>query len=83
MKFRVTFKDPDTLDDTIKEVVDDGIASKFAAKQYDDEEAGAVRDVQIERLRKLCSRWFEYGEYVVIEIDTDAKTASVVERSGR
>ncbi len=35
-------------------------------------------DVDDEKLRKVASSFFDYGEYVTIEIDTDKKTATVV-----
>ena len=31
-----------------------------------------------ERVRKQCAKWFEYGEYVNIEIDTEKGTATVL-----
>jgi hypothetical protein len=50
MKFRVTMKDPDTLNDAIEEAVE----------------------------KQMCGRWFGYGEYLTVEIDTDAKTCTVI-----
>ena len=75
MKFRVQFKDPDTLGDAI-----DDAARKSAEtiEGLDSDEREAVEGKRREALSKLCGTWFEHGEYVMIEIDTDAKTATVV-----
>lgn len=74
MKFTVTFKDPDTLDDSIR----DAVCAEVAKMGLDEDEAGIVIGLRRERASAACSRWFEYGEYVRIEVDTDAGTAIVV-----
>lgn len=33
-------------------------------------------------MKELCKKWFEYGEYLTVEIDTDAKTCTVVPVKG-
>ena len=33
-----------------------------------------------EKLSELCRNWFEYGEYLTVEIDTDAQSIAVVPR---
>jgi ABC-type amino acid transport substrate-binding protein len=30
-------------------------------------------------IKKLCEKWFKWGEYVTLEIDTDAGTCIVLE----
>lgn len=57
MKFRLTFKMPDVLDQ-LKEIPCD---------------AGEYR-----KAAKLAEKFVEWGEYVTIELDTAAKTATVV-----
>ncbi len=62
MKFIVTFKTPDAVDDAL---ADCSFVEKAAST---------------ERLAKrLAEKFFEYGEYANIEIDTEAGTATVLE----
>lgn len=74
MKFTVSMKDPDTLQDAIHEAVEDDLSEK----DLDEEEMEAVGEVREEKIRKLCAKWFEYGEYLRVEIDTDAGTCTVL-----
>lgn len=37
-------------------------------------------DDEKERMRKVASKFFEYGEYLKVEIDTDKETATVLRR---
>lgn len=32
-----------------------------------------------EEIREICKKWFRYGEYLTVEIDTKEKTCKVVE----
>jgi len=77
MKFRVTFKDPDGPYDCLTDAAKESVAS---IEGIDKDEREALANARREELKKLTDRWFEYGEYVTIEIDTEAKTATVVER---
>lgn len=73
MKFQVQMKDPDTLYDAIADAIHadtESIADK--------DERTAVKEVRGDKVRALCSRWFRYGEYLTVEIDTDAQTCVVV-----
>lgn len=71
-KIKVTMKDPDVLYDAVEEQVESELEG------MPDDEAEAVRDLRVEKYQEVASTWFEYGEYLTIEIDTDAKTARVV-----
>lgn len=73
MKLKVKMKDPDTLSDAI----DDALESELSFI-VDDDEREAVAEVRREKISTLCNKWFEYGEYLEVEIDTDAKTCTVV-----
>ena len=77
MKFIVSMKDPDTLHDAIEEAVKEEL-TKIADVQEDEREL--LLEKRIEKVSELCRKWFEYGEYLVVEIDTDAKTCIVVEK---
>ena len=74
MKFTVIFKDPDALceaiDDTVNELKVAGLS---------DDELEAVKEKRREEIREMCGKWFEYGEYLSVEIDTDKKSCTVVE----
>ncbi len=76
MKFRVQMKDPDTLHDAIKEAVDDGLASSGLPE----DEQSVLAEKRIEKIGEIASKWFRYGEYLEVEIDTEAKTCIVIEQ---
>jgi demethoxyubiquinone hydroxylase (CLK1/Coq7/Cat5 family) len=78
MKFKVTMKDPDTLHDAITEAVAKEVGAMTSA---DAEEKAEIAVIRTEKTGELCAKWFRYGEYVTIEIDTEAKTAIVCEAS--
>jgi hypothetical protein len=76
MKFTVTMKDPDTLHDAIKDAVEEDLA-KIEGLDDGDREALAERREEI--TRGIASTWFRYGEYLSVEIDTDAMTCTVLQ----
>lgn len=73
MKFTITMKDPDgvyeSIQDAIAEIHIDGV---------DEDEMDAVRERRGEKIHRICERWFEYGEYLRVEVDTDAQTCTVI-----
>ena len=75
MKVRVTLKDPDTMHDAVeaemkRQPKPDGIS---------DAEWFSIRENRAEDVRACISRtWMEYGEYLTVEFDTDAGTATVI-----
>lgn len=75
VKFRVTMKDPDVLPDAIQEAV-----SRLELPGLDPDEVESVRERRAEKVGEVCRRWFEYGEYLTVEVDTEAKTCVVVPR---
>lgn len=74
MKFRVAMKDPDALHDAIAWAV----AREVAGLPLDDVEKALVAEGRREKVRAQCVRWFEHGECLIVEIDTDAGTCTVV-----
>lgn len=74
MKFKVTMKDPDTLHDAIAEAVKEDL-EKIEGLDANDREA-LSENRQVAALA-VASKWFKYGEYLTVEIDTDAQTATV------
>ncbi len=74
MKFRVSMKDPDTLDDAIKGAVKRSLADLG----LDEDELEPLIERRSEKVQAICTKWFRYGEYLEVEIDTDAQTCTVV-----
>jgi hypothetical protein len=68
MQIEVTMKTPDALMDAIND----------ALSVVEDEE---IRQEKEAALEELCKKWFQYGEYVTLIIDTDKQTCTVKERS--
>ena len=62
MKINVTFKNPDALDYAIEDF-------KESHPDVADKESA---------IRKLARKYFEYGEYVTIQVDLDKGTATVL-----
>lgn len=75
MKFKVTMKDPDTLHDAIDEAVTEDLA-KMQFLSAEDREA--LYESRRNAAQAVTSKWFRYGEYLSVEIDTDAGTATVL-----
>ena len=77
MKFKITMKDPDGFHDSVTDAIKDmtrgieGIA---------EDECETLLESRRETLNGSARQWFEYNEYVTIEIDTDAMTATVCNR---
>jgi hypothetical protein len=75
MKINVMLKDPDGFSDAI----DDAVRESLATIE-DEDEREALKEVRREKVQTFLNRWVEYSEYVSIEFDMDAGTASVVPR---
>jgi hypothetical protein len=67
MKIRIAMKTPDAVDHAL------------AAHGLDESLSIAKHFKKREEIRELCRRWFRFGEVVVLEIDTKAKTCTVLE----
>jgi len=72
MIFRVNMKDPDQLYEGIDDALDEEL------KDMDDDEAEAVREIRREKAYEIASEWFEYGEYLTVEIDTIKRSIRVI-----
>jgi lipocalin len=77
MKFRISFKDPDAIYDAVV----DAVGTELDTLNLPEDEAYEVEDIRVKKALEVCSDFFEYGEYCVIEVDTEAKTAIVVKPS--
>jgi ABC-type amino acid transport substrate-binding protein len=81
MKFRVTMKSPDCLEDSISGAINDSSLDwDLISKEHTefDELRESEIHTKIEETKELCKKWFKYGEYITVEIDTEAKTCVVV-----
>jgi len=74
MKFQVQMKDPDVLIDAIQEAVKADVSKSIT----DPDEIEALTELRTERLQELCGKWWRYGEYLTVEVDSDAGTCVVV-----
>lgn len=70
-KIRVILKDPDALQDAINDLLDEEL------KDMPEDEAAAIRELRGGKYREIASKWFEYGEYLTVVIDLEAKTIDV------
>lgn len=76
MKFRITFKTPDVVEDSISEFSYGSLSEEFGPNHPDFDEQ---REIMEDELHNIISKWVKYGEMITIEFDTVAKTATVVE----
>lgn len=77
MKIDVTFKDPDALIDCITEEVGEAMRQEGLTEKLSDDEFEALKEKRIEAVHKLAGKWFEWGEYLTVEIDTEKETIRV------
>lgn len=75
MKFRITMKDPDGVWDSIQSAAIDSVESDDS---LDRDERNLLIDHRRERLSEFIRKWVQFGEYMTVEFDTDANTATVV-----
>lgn len=74
MKIRVTMKDPDSLYDAVR----DAVQEEVEKMNLDSEETEALVEIRADKVNNMTGRWFNYGEYLTVEIDTEANTCTVV-----
>ena len=76
MKFKITLKDPDGVYEAFRDAAD---SSTRDIEGLNDLELLALAETRLKKLEERCKQWIQHGEYVTIEIDTDAGTAVVCE----
>ena len=74
MKLKITLKDPDGVWDGIQTAAQESLKQVTG---FSEKEMEQIAEIRRGRLVSACSQWIDCGEYVTIEIDTDAKTATV------
>lgn len=82
MKFRVTMKTPDALQEAIKASIksklENGEFSESEVPFYEEELEAIKRSPGNSEIFTDCKRWFRYGEIITVEIDTHTNTCIVV-----
>lgn len=78
MKIKVTLKDPDTMQDAVEDAVRAYYKSD-AVIGINHEQRDMIAEAETNTVKAdITSRWMPYGEYLTVEFDTDAGTATVV-----
>jgi hypothetical protein len=77
VKIKVTLKDPDTMQDAVRDAVTRDVKALGLSAR---ESALLIEDRTENESTEITHRWMEYGEYLSVEFDTEAGTATVVER---
>lgn len=72
MRFTVNLKTPDALDRAVKDALQSDQPTL----------AGYELDSAAFALKEACAKWFQCGETVTLEIDTDAETCKVLPVKG-
>ena len=73
MKIKFALKDPDGVYESLHQAAKNSTRSlALSAAERDD-----LIDHRHEQFAAACSKWIRNEEYVTIEIDTDAETATV------
>jgi hypothetical protein len=75
MKFSVTFKDPDGPSTCFDE---EARRTLGEIGGLSDGERALLIEERRSRLSDFAGRWLEHGEYVTIEFDTEAETATII-----
>lgn len=71
---RIKLKDPDVAYEAIVEQVN----QELEESNLPEDEQEAVRELRIEKYQEKVDTFFEYGEYLTVDIDTDKVEARVV-----
>lgn len=75
MKVRVKFKDPDRMHDG----VEDAVRALQKPEGISNTEWANLKGTRMEdAAAHITDKWMEYGEYLDVEFDTDAGTATVL-----
>lgn len=78
MKVRLIMKDPDALYEAVQEAV---AADVKKLEGLTDQERDDLAETRREKVRgRIVENWMEWGEYLEVEFDLDALTATVLKR---
>lgn len=73
MKFKVTFKTPDAVYESVKDIAEQEACGIVDA----DENCDRQSEIRTE-LEDFASKWVKYGEVITVEFDTEKGTANIV-----
>jgi hypothetical protein len=76
MKVQITFKDPDVVLEGIEDAVRKSLGADRSAWSL--LEYKAIFDARLREVHEKVGKWLRYGEYVDVEVDTDADTCVVI-----
>jgi len=79
MKFTVTFKSPDAVQQTIDEIVDEEMDNVCLVPEAKDWELDRFREQIQDQLHSVVSKYVKHEELIVVEFDTRTGTARVLE----
>lgn len=79
MKFKVYLKDPDGFYESVQDAAKESV-EQSGRLNLDQEELEQLVESRFEKANEAISKWVEYSECVTIEFDTDAMTATVLEK---
>lgn len=77
MKFQIQFKDPDGVFEGVQHAANTHVRG---ISGLDADEREVLSETHREKLDKAIEKWVDFGEYITIEFDTEAGTATVVKR---
>ena len=79
MKFKIAFKDPNFLSVSLVESAKHNLREKNLAVPT--EEYEILMEDELNRLNAFTKKWIRWGEYLTVEFDDEAGTATVVKVS--
>lgn len=77
MKLKITFKDPDGVSESIRQAVTQEVEQIEGISEDEREE---LTDSRTNETTESLAPWIEYGEYLCVEFDTMARTATVIKK---
>ena len=78
MKFRLTFKTPDVLDSVLEDMdYDPETQCDCGGNCVDCDRLMDLARQDQEEVKEFAKQFLIYGEYITIDFDTEAKTATV------
>lgn len=78
MKFKITMKDPDGAYDSIRGAAEESLEAISALSERERE---SLVESRHQELSEQARQWLRYGEYLTVEFDTEAGTATVLPAS--
>jgi len=77
MKFKISFKDPDSFDDALIDLLTTKDTKIDYFKNISCDEA--MQDKR-HKLIEFLQQWVRYEQYIDVEFDTESNTATVIKR---